>query len=172
MAVDNTSNSPETYDPVAEIAAELKLAPPAISAVLRLLNEGATVPFIARYRKEATSGLDEVEIRNIQERRDYLVELHDRKQSVLAEIKKQGKLTPELEAKIKNAKAKAEVEDLYLPFKPKRRTRATIARERGLEPLADVMFQQTRGMKPDQEAARFVDAAKEVPDIEAALAGA
>ncbi|HKP57248.1 MAG TPA: Tex family protein [Polyangiales bacterium] len=172
MAVDTTSNSPETYDPVAEIAAELKLAPPAISAVLRLLNEGATVPFIARYRKEATSGLDEVEIRNIQERRDYLVELHDRKQSVLAEIKKQGKLTPELEAKIKNAKAKAEVEDLYLPFKPKRRTRATIARERGLEPLADVMFQQTRGMKPDQEAARFVDAAKEVPDIEAALAGA
>jgi protein Tex len=172
MAVDTTANSSETYDPVAEIAAELKLAPPAISAVLRLLSEGATVPFIARYRKEATTGLDEVEIRNIQERRDYLVELHDRKASVLAEIKKQGKLTPELEAKIKSAKAKAEVEDLYLPFKPKRRTRATIAKERGLEPLADLMFQQTRGVKPDQEAARFVDVGKEVPDIESALAGA
>ncbi|HKU41064.1 MAG TPA: Tex family protein [Polyangiales bacterium] len=162
----------ETYDPVPELTAELKLTPASIAAVLRLLGEGATVPFIARYRKEATAGLDEVEIRNIQERRDYLVELHDRKQTVLAEIKKQGKLTPELEAKIRAAKVKTEVEDLYLPYKPKRRTRATIAKERGLEPLADVMFQQKRGVNPELEAARFVDAEKQVPDVQAALAGA
>src|SRR3954447_11031391 len=102
------------YDPTAEIAAELKLSQAAVAAVLRLLGEGSTVPFIARYRKEATQGLDEVAIRAIEERRDYLVELHERKQTVLAEIKKQGKLTPELEAKIRAAATKAEVEDLYL----------------------------------------------------------
>src|SRR3954468_8483162 len=100
-----------SYDPVAQIATELNLAVQAVAAVSRLLAEGSTVPFIARYRKEATQGLDEVAIRAIEERRDYLVELHDRKQTVLAEIKKQGKLTPELEAKIRAAATKAEVED-------------------------------------------------------------
>jgi len=136
MSADPKSTEPEVkYDPTAEIAAELKLPEAAVAAVLRLLGEGGTVPFIARYRKEATQGLDEVAIRAIEERRDYLVELHDRKSTVLAEIRKQGKLTPELEAKIRAAATKAEVEDLYLPYKPKRRTRATIARERGLQPL-------------------------------------
>jgi protein Tex len=162
----------DAYSPVAEIAAELKLSASSVAAVVRLLHEGGTVPFIARYRKEATGGLDEVAIRNIEERRGYLVDLHDRKASVLAEIGKQGKLSPELEAKIRAATTKAEVEDLYLPFKPKRRTRATIARERGLEPLADLMWAQARSGRPDGEAARFVDAAKGVEDVEAALAGA
>jgi uncharacterized protein len=160
------------YDPTAEIAAELKLSEAAVAAVLRLLGEGSTVPFIARYRKEATYGLDEVAIRAIEERRDYLVELYERRQTVLAEIKKQGKLTPELEAKIRAATTKADLEDLYLPYKPKRRTRATIARERGLQPLADLMLAQKRDAQPEKAAASFVAPDKGVDDVEAALAGA
>jgi uncharacterized protein len=160
------------YDPTAEIAAELKLSAASVAAVLRLLGEGATVPFIARYRKEATNGLDEVAIRAIEERRDYLVDLHDRKQSVLAEIKKQGKLTPELEAKIRASTTKSEVEDLYLPYKPKRRTRATIARERGLQPLADLMLAQSRDTQPETAAKSFIAPDKGVEDVEGALAGA
>ncbi|HEX2675851.1 MAG TPA: Tex-like N-terminal domain-containing protein [Polyangiales bacterium] len=176
MTQNETKNPPAvseaTYDPTRELAAGLGLPVAGVAAVVKLLREGSTVPFIARYRKEATQGLDEVAIRNIQERRDYLVDLHERKTSVLAEIGKQGKLTPELEAKIRSAATKAEVEDLYLPYKPKRRTRAMIARERGLEPLADLMWSQAAGLVPQSEAARFVDAAKEVPDVAAALAGA
>jgi protein Tex len=162
----------DDYDPVPIVSAELGLPASSVAAVLRLSAEGATVPFIARYRKEATAGLDEVAIRQIEERCAYLLELHERKQAVLAEIGKQGKLTPELSAAICAAATKAEVEDLYLPFKPKRRTRATIAKARGLEPLADAMWTQRPGAAPEQEAARFVDAAKEVPDVDAALAGA
>jgi protein Tex len=160
------------YDPISDIAASLGLPPASVAAVVKLLAEGSTVPFIARYRKEATAGLDEVAIRNIEERRTYLLDLHDRKRTVLAEISKQGKLTPQLEAKIRAASTKAEVEDLYLPFKPKRRTRAAIARERGLEPLAELMWTQASGTSPQAEAPRFVDAAKEVPDVAVALAGA
>lgn len=160
------------YDPAAAIAAALQLPVAAVRAVVRLLAEGATVPFIARYRKEATSGLDEVAIRAIEEKRAYLLELHERKQSVLAEIQKQGKLTDALATAIQNATTKAEVEDLYLPFKPKRRTRAMIARERGLEPLAELMWTQARGASPTVEAQRFVSAEREVPDADAALAGA
>ncbi len=145
--------------------------PAAVAAVVRLLAEGATVPFIARYRKEATGGLDEVAIRAIEEKRLYVIELEERRAAVLAEIEKQGKLTPALEAKLRGAATKAEVEDLYLPYKPRRRTRATIAKERGLEPLADVMW--ALGNEPvEATAARFVDAAKEVADVAAALAGA
>jgi protein Tex len=173
MSAESKSSEPEVkYDPTAEIAAELKLSEAAVAAVLRLLLEGGTVPFIARYRKEATHGLDEVAIRAIEERRDYLVELHERKSSVLAEIRKQGKLTPELEGKIRACTTKAEVEDLYLPYKPKRRTRATIARERGLQPLADLMLAQSRDASPEQAAKAFISADKGVPDVEAALAGA
>src|SRR5690349_5256107 len=109
MSAESKPSEPEVkYDPTAEIAAELKLSEAAVAAVLRLLLEGGTVPFIARYRKEATQGLDEVAIRSIEERRDYLVELHERKSSVLGEIRKQGKLTPELEAKIRACTTKAE----------------------------------------------------------------
>jgi protein Tex len=167
-----SQNTQPDYDPVPEIAAELKLAPQSVAAVTRLLSEGATVPFIARYRKEATQGLDEVAIRAIEERRDYLSDLHARKQTVLAEIARQGKLTPELERQIRATGSKTELEDLYLPYKPKRRTRAMIARERGLEPLAELIWGQARSGNPDSAAQAYVDAEKGVPDIAAALAGA
>ena len=162
----------DDFDPVPSIAAELRLKESQVAAVARLLGEGATVPFIARYRKEATGELDEVAIRAIEARRAYLVELHERKRSVLAEIAGQGKLTPELEAKLRAAQTKAELEDLYLPFKPKRRTRAAIAKERGLEPLADLIWSQAKGRPARVEAQRFVDASKDVPDVDTALAGA
>ncbi|MCC6646591.1 MAG: RNA-binding transcriptional accessory protein [Polyangiaceae bacterium] len=160
-----------TFDPVPLLAKELSLPRAGVAAVVALLAEGSTVPFIARYRKEATGELDEVQIRAIEERRAYLIELEDRRATVLAEIEKQGKLTDALAAKLRAATTKAELEDLYLPFKPKRRTRAMVARERGLEPLAELMWAQADGA-PDADAARFVDAAKEVPDVKAAIAGA
>jgi uncharacterized protein len=160
-----------TFDPVPVLSAELGLPAASVRAVVKLLAENATVPFIARYRKEATGGLDEVQIRAIEERRAYLIELEERRAQVLAEIQKQGKLTPELEGKLRAATTKAEIEDLYLPYKPKRRTRAMIARERGLEPLADLMWAQGAD-SPEAAAAAFVDAAKEVPDVMTALAGA
>src|SRR5258708_26599166 len=128
------------FDPspviAARIADECRLALPGVRAVIRLLAEGATVPFIARYRKEQTGSLDEVQIRSIDEKNGYYVELDARRQAILAEIASQGKLTPELKAQIESSWVKAALEDLYLPFKPKRRTRAAIAREPGLEPLA------------------------------------
>jgi uncharacterized protein len=160
------------FDPVPFLADELSLPRPGVSAVVKLLAEGATVPFIARYRKEATGGLDEVQIRAIEERRAYLIELDERRRTVVSEIHKQGKLTDALFKKIIACPTKAELEDLYLPFKPKRRTRAIIARERGLEPLADRMWAQPLEGDPSGEAAAFVSAAKEVPDTAAALAGA
>jgi len=161
-----------TFDVVPPLAEELSLPRTGVAAVCALLAEGATVPFIARYRKEATGGLDEVQIRTIEERRLYLIELEDRRGSVIAEIEKQGKLTDDLRKKLATCKTKAELEDLYLPFKPKRRTRAIIAKERGLEPLADLLGKQPLDSKPEGEAAKFVDPAKEVPDANAALAGA
>src|SRR5690242_7581950 len=113
-----------------------------MAAVIELLDGGATVPFIARYRKEVTGNLDEVQIRDIQEKLEYFRELEDRRETVLASIAEQGKLTPELKAKIEAAMEKTELEDLYLPFKPKRRTKASIAREKGLEPLAQYLWEQ------------------------------
>ncbi|WP_044245607.1 Tex family protein [Chondromyces apiculatus] len=161
-----------TYDPVPALAEELSLPRSGVAAVVRMLAEGATVPFISRYRKEATGGLDEVQIRAIEERRAYLIELEERRGAVLAEIQKQGKLTPELEKKIRACMAKAELEDLYLPYKPKRRTRAIIAKERGLEPLADRIWSQALEGSPEAEAQAFVSTEKEVPDTIAALLGA
>jgi uncharacterized protein len=160
------------FDPLPVLVAELGLPPAGIAAVVKLMAEGATVPFIARYRKEATGNLDEVQIRAIGERFEYVTELEARRGSVLAEIEKQGKLTPELAAKIRAATTKSEIEDLYLPFKPKRRTRAVIALERGLGPLAEALWAQTEGPTAETLAAKYVDAAKEVPDVAAALAGA
>ncbi|MEY4575999.1 MAG: hypothetical protein RL701_702 [Pseudomonadota bacterium] len=166
-------NPSETaYDPAADIAAELSLPIANVTAVLRLLAEGGTVPFIARYRKEATQGLDEVAIRKIEELRDYLVELEDRRRTVIAEIERQGKLTPELERQLLATRSKAELEDLYLPYKPKRRTRAQIARERGLEPLAELLLSQPRTGTPELAAKAFIAADKDVPDVATALAGA
>lgn len=173
LPVDGAASPPlRAFDPVPPIAAELNLPGAGVSAVVKLLAEGSTVPFIARYRKEATGGLDEVAIRSIEEKRSYLLELEERRGTVIGEIQKQGKLSDSLLARILNCKTKAELEDLYLPFKPKRRTRAIIAKERGLEPLADLMWAQALDAKPNDEALRFVDAAKEVPDAAAALSGA
>ncbi|TNF30170.1 MAG: RNA-binding transcriptional accessory protein [Deltaproteobacteria bacterium] len=156
----------------ARIARELGLEQAGVAAVLALLDEGATVPFIARYRKERTGGLDEVQIRDIAERATGLAELDKRREVVLAQIREQGALTPELERRIRAAATRTELEDLYLPFRPKRKTRASVARERGLAPLAEQILAQPRGGHPAQAARRFVDPGREVPDVDAALAGA
>ncbi len=141
-------------------------------AVIELLDEGSTVPFIARYRKEATGNLDEVQIRNIEEKLLYFRDLMARKETILASIQEQGKLTDELKALIEKTLEKSELEDLYLPYKPKRRTKAMIAREKGLEPLADYIWnQEAIGTALEEFAATFVDAEKGVENVEAALEG-
>ncbi|RQW89278.1 MAG: RNA-binding transcriptional accessory protein [Geobacter sp.] len=138
-----------------------------------LLREGATVPFIARYRKEQTGEMDEVAIRGVEERFGYFSELEDRKITVLKTIEEQGKLTAELAQRIQETRQKTELEDLYLPFKPKRRTKATIAKERGLEPLADlVAAQELIAVSLEDAALPFVDAGRDVPDAATALEGA
>ncbi|MDY0269582.1 Tex family protein [Trichloromonas sp.] len=144
-----------------------------VDNTVELLREGATVPFIARYRKERTGELDEVQIRSLEERLAYFGELEERKVTVLKTIEELGKLTPELKGRIEATRQKTELEDLYLPYKPKRRTKATIARERGLEPLAALIAaQELKSGTPEEVAAPFVDPEKEVPDVAAALAGA
>jgi protein Tex len=153
------------------IAAELSVATRQVSAAVELLDGGATVPFIARYRKEATGTLDDAQLRTLEERLHYLRELDERREAILKEIGAQGKLTGELEAQIRAADSKARLEDLYLPYKPKRRTKAQIAREAGLEPLADLLLADP-GRDPQAEAANFVDAERGVPDADAALDGA
>ena len=140
-------------------------------AAIALLDEGASVPFIARYRKEVTGGLDDTQLRNLETRLTYLRELEDRRVTVLASIEEQGKLTTELRADIEAADSKARLEDLYLPYKPKRRTRAQVAREAGLEPLADGLLADP-AQTPETFAANFVDADKGVADTKAALDGA
>ncbi|HYC04619.1 MAG TPA: Tex family protein [Azospirillaceae bacterium] len=155
----------------AQIAADIAARPQQVEAAVALLDEGSTVPFIARYRKEATGGLDDTQLRNLEERLRYLRELEERRAAVKASVSEQGKMTPELEAQIDAADTKTRLEDLYLPYKPKRRTKAMIAREAGLEPLADLLLAEpTRD--PEAEAARFVDADKGVADVKAALDGA
>jgi uncharacterized protein len=141
-----------------------------VDAAIKLLDEKATVPFIARYRKEATGGLDDVQLRALEERLNYLRELEERRAAILRSIEEQGKLTPELSASIAEAETKARLEDLYLPYKPKRRTKGQIAREAGLEPLALALLQDP-SQAPDVTAARFVDEAKGVADVAAALDG-
>jgi uncharacterized protein len=151
------------------IAAEIGARAPQVAAAVGLLDEGSTVPFIARYRKEVTGGLDDAQLRTLEDRLGYLRELEDRRASVIGSIREQGKLSDELEAKLLAATTKAEVEDLYLPYKPKRRTRAEIARERGLEPLADLLLSD-RQQNPKLAAEAFVQG--EVADVKAALEGA
>src|SRR5437660_359259 len=151
------------------IAKLLNVPMKGMMAVIALLDEGATVPFIARYRKEVTGNLDEVQIRDIQEKLEYFRELEDRRETVLASIAEQGKLTPELKARIEAALEKTELEDLYLPYKPKRRTKASIARDKGLEPLAQFLWEQQPGAMPLHDfAATFTGAAS----AEEALEGA
>ena len=139
------------------IAKLLNVPMKGLVAVIELLDEGATVPFIARYRKEVTGNLDEVQIRDIQEKLEYFRELEERRETVLASIAEQGKLTPELKARIDAALEKTELEDLYLPYKPKRRTKASIAREKGLEPLARFLWDQQPGAPLAEFAASFVN---------------
>ncbi|QOY63752.1 RNA-binding transcriptional accessory protein [Lysobacter sp. H21R4] len=153
------------------IAGEIGARPAQVLAAIGLLDEGATVPFIARYRKEVTEGLDDTQLRNLETRLIYLRELEDRRASVLASIEEQGKLTAELRADIEAADSKSRLEDLYLPYKRKRRTRAQIAREAGLEPLADGLLEDPSQV-PETAAAAFVDAEKGVHDVKAALEGA
>src|SRR5882724_11386578 len=153
------------------IATELRVGVGQVTAAAELLGEGATVPFIARYRKEKTGGLDDTQLRTLEERLGYLRELEDRRATVLKTIGEQGQLTPELVRSIDGAQTKVELEDLYAPFKPKRRTKAQIAREAGLEPLGDALLGNS-ALVPQAVAARFVDAARGVADAAAALDGA
>ncbi len=151
------------------IAQEIKATPAQAIAAIELLDEGATVPFIARYRKEVTGGLDDTQLRNLAERLVYLRELEARRISILDSIRSQDKLTAELEAKIAGVTTKAELEDIYLPYKPKRRTKAEIARERGLGPLAEAILAD-RTIAPADRAAAYITA--DVPDVKTALDGA
>ncbi len=153
------------------IATELDIRPAQAEAAVALLDEGATVPFIARYRKEATGGLDDTQLRALATRLDYLRELDERRAVILKSIDEQGKLDEALKARIEAAQTKTELEDLYLPFKPKRRTKAQIAREAGLEPLALALLENP-ALNPEAEAERYVDADKGVADVTAALDGA
>ncbi len=171
MAVFQTEQNSKKMDVIQRIAEELSVNSRQVSAAVSLLDEGATVPFIARYRKEVTGGLDDTQLRLLEERLTYLRELNERRKSILDSISSQGKLMPELEKAIRDADTKTLLEDLYLPYKPKRRTKAQIAREAGLEPLADALLDD-RSLIPEQIAADYIDADKGVPDIAAALEGA
>ena len=142
-----------------------------VDAAIALLDDKATVPFIARYRKEATGGLDDIQLRALEERLGYLRDLEDRRATILKSVEEQGKLTPELAAQIRDADTKARLEDLYLPYKPKRRTKGQMAREAGLEPLALGLWQDPT-QNPEGVAASFVDAEKGIADVAAALEGA
>ena len=158
-------------DVIQRIAEELSVTSKQVSAAILLLDEGATVPFIARYRKEVTGGLDDTQLRQLEERLYYLRELNERRKTILDSIRSQGKLTPELEKAINEADTKTLLEDLYLPYKPKRRTKAQIAREAGLEPFADALLDD-RSLIPEHIATGYIDAEKGVPDTAAALDGA
>ncbi|EPC3542254.1 Tex family protein [Aeromonas hydrophila] len=154
-----------------QIAGELNARPEQVQAAVRLLDEGATVPFIARYRKEVTGGLDDSQLRTLESRLGYLRELAERRQVILRSIEEQGKLTPELARELNDADSKTRLEDLYLPYKPKRRTKGQMAIEAGLEPLADLLLSDP--MKdPEQEAVRFLNAEQGITDGKAALDGA
>ena len=153
------------------IAQDIAAKPDQVRAAVELLDGGATVPFISRYRKEVTGGLDDTQLRLLEERLRYLRELEERRAAILASVEEQGKLTEALKNDLLAADSKARLEDLYLPYKPKRRTKAQIAREAGLEPLA-IGLREDPTQSPETFAEAFVDAEKGVPDVRAALDGA
>ncbi|ELA6780458.1 RNA-binding transcriptional accessory protein [Vibrio alginolyticus] len=153
------------------IAQELNVRPEQVNAAVTLIDDGNTVPFIARYRKEVTGGLDDTQLRTLDSRLSYLREMDDRRQTILKSIQEQGKLTPELEQEIAQADSKTRLEDLYLPYKPKRRTKGQIAIEAGLEPLADQLWNHPQ-TEPESEASKYLDADKSIADTKAALDGA
>ena len=164
--------TPVVFTPILDrIAQELSVSPRQVTAAVALLDEGATVPFIARYRKEATGGLDDTQLRTLEERLRYLRELEERRTAILASLVEQQKLTPELEDAIRSADSKTRLEDLYAPHRPKKRSKAQIAREQGLEPLADALL-ATPTLVPTEAAAEYVNEATGVLDVAAALDGA
>src|SRR6195952_1115004 len=144
-----------------KIALELAVNEKQVSATVSLLDEGATVPFISRYRKEMTGSLDEVQVAGIRDRIQQMRELDKRREAILNSLTEMGKLTPELQAQINAAETMVLLEDIYLPYRPKRKTRASIAREKGLQPLADLLMEQKR-MDVELEAAKFIDEEKGV----------
>jgi uncharacterized protein len=166
-----TTETP-SFDPVPFASKDLNISARQVAAVAKLFAEGNTVPFIARYRKEVHGNLDEVQISDIQEKLNYYNTLESRRQTILKSIEEQDKLTEELKKKIEECQSKTELEDLYLPYKPKRRTRAIIAKEKGLEPLANLIAEQGMEGDPESEAAKYVSEEKEVASAEEALKGA
>ena len=175
MTQSSKSPSSATQEKIThKIASELSVKPQQVSAAIGLLDEGATVPFISRYRKEVTGGLDDLQLRDLELRLRYLREMDERIETIMASIKEQDKLTPELEKQIRAVETKTELEDLYLPYKPKRRTKAMIAIEAGLEPLADQLFADPT-LEPETVAAGFINSNEDdtaVADVKAALDGA
>jgi uncharacterized protein len=157
---------------IIKIASELSLRPYQVGAAAELLEDGATIPFISRYRKEATGSLDEMAITAIRNRLNQLRELDARRESIIKSLQEREQLTEELKDRIMQAETMAILEDIYLPYRPKRRTRATIAREKGLEPLAELVFAQDAAIDPASEAKAFIDESKGVESVEAALSGA
>ena len=155
-----------------QIAEELKIKVWQVEAVMELIDEGCTIPFIARYRKEKHGSLNDEQLRNLDERLTYLRNLEERKETVLASIEEQGKLTEELKQQILAAQTQVLLEDLYRPYRPKRRTRATIAKEKGLEPLANIILLQMTDKSLEEEAKAFVSEEKEVATVEEAISGA
>ena len=159
-------------DIIAALTKELSVGRNQVEAAVKLIDEGNTIPFIARYRKEATGALNDEVLRNLDERLKYLRGLEERKSQVIASIEEQGKLTPELKKKIEEAQTMVAVEDLYLPYRPKRKTRASVAKEKGLEPLADLIVLQLMKKPLEEEAAAFVSEEKGVSSVKEAIAGA
>jgi uncharacterized protein len=153
------------------IAEELSVREAQVNAAIKLLDEGSTVPFIARYRKEVTGALDDTQLRQLEQRLQYLRDMDDRRQTILASIEEQGKLSPRLRQSILEADTKNRLEDLYLPYKQKRRTKALIAREAGLEPLADALLADP-GLNPEEVATNYFNADAGIADSKAALDGA
>ncbi len=159
-------------DIIAKLAEELQIKVPQVQAAVKLIDEGNTIPFISRYRKEATGALNDEVLRNLFERLNYLRNLEEKKEQVLSTIEEQGKLTEELKQQILAAETLVAVEDLYRPYRPKRRTRATIAKEKGLEPLANIILLQMTDKPLEQEAEKFLNPEKEVHSVQDAIAGA
>ncbi len=159
-------------DIIQKITQELKVEKWQVEAAVKLIDEGNTIPFISRYRKEVTGALNDEQLRNLSERLNYLRNLEDKKNQVLSSIEEQGKLTEELKKQILEAETLVVVEDLYRPYRPKRRTRATIAKEKGLEPLANILRLQTTDKNLEEEAQAFISEEKEVKNAQEALAGA
>lgn len=172
MVAETPTTEAAEVSSIPKLSEELKIPPRQVLAVAKLLMAGNTIPFIARYRKEVTGDLDEVQIGKIQERLEYHREMEERRDTILKSIEEQGKLTDELQARLAACTTKTELEDLYLPYKPKRRTRAMIAREKGLEPLAQLILQQPLTGTPDAAAQPFVSEEKKVASPDEALAGA